>query len=399
MKVKHVLMIAAVLLAMLVMPVAAADTAQTGQTQIKGSGENPTFEFTIPTETVFDNTGNAVLNVELDQISDYPGLAVTFVVTSANNFAIVHESGAHSISYTLKNGDIVIGNGDIAVKVLEVGEYPLNLALEEDFRYKAGNYADTLTFTVDLSKPTPVSNAAELVDALTSAESGDTIVVAAGSYTFPTSELKNAGDGVTLVCAEGTVFEGNSKANINGATVIGATFSNPSGTAVDQTINGVFKDCTFTGSNGLRYCYAGDNVVFENCEFSGSVYGAHFDGGANDVVFKGCTFSGFNTFGAAITQLTLEDCKFISNGLSNYNGVNLWGDTELINCEFIFDGSASNEWVDLCGDGQSVTFTNCVVVVDAALGTEKPIEDVVGNYGDDNTITIDSVVFDIPNMS
>jgi hypothetical protein len=103
-----------------------------------------------------------------------------------------------------------------------------------------------------------------------------TVEIPAGTYTFPTSSLKA---GQTLNCAKGTVFKGNSKLNINGATVVGATFSNPTGTAADQTINGTFKNCTFDGSNGLRWCYAGETVVFENCVFSRDVYGVHFDGG------------------------------------------------------------------------------------------------------------------------
>ena len=67
------------------------------------------------------------------------------------------------------------------------------------------------------------------------------VSVASGEYTFPTSSVKA---GQTIICEEGTVFTGNSKLNISGATVVGATFSNPSGTTVDQTINGTFKDCT-----------------------------------------------------------------------------------------------------------------------------------------------------------
>jgi len=212
-----------------------------------------------------------------------------------------------------------------------------------------------------------------------------TVVVAEGTYTFPASSIKA---GQTLDCAEGVVFEGNSKLNINGATVVGATFSNPTGTAVDQTINGNFKDCIFTGKNGLRWCYAGANVVFENCVFDGSTYGVHFDGGANEATFKNCTFSGFNAMGGAITKLTLDGCTFKANGRSGYNGINLWGSTDLINCTFVFDGAASTEWVDACGDNKVYNFTNCVVTDGT---TETPIEEFVGNYGSGNIITVDGV--------
>ena len=231
------------------------------------------------------------------------------------------------------------------------------------------------TYTVGMTNET-------LTDALGDAKAGDTIKVPVGTYTFPASSLK---EGVTLNCAPGTVFEGNSKLNINGATVIGATFSNPTGIAADQTINGTFKDCTFTGQNGLRWCYAGETVVFENCVFDGSTYGVHFDGGANEVVFKDCTLSGFNAMGGAITKLTMEGCTFKANDRSGYNGINLWGNTDLVNCTFVFDGTKT-EWVDLCGDNKTVTFTNCVVTDGT---TETPIETVVGDYGAGNTIIVD----------
>ena len=102
------------------------------------------------------------------------------------------------------------------------------------------------------------------------------VSVAKGEYTFPTSSVK---DGQTIICEEGTVFTGKSSLDINGATVIGAEFKNENDNAVSGTINGTFKNCTFTGSNALRGCYAGETVVFENCVFDGDVYGAHFDGG------------------------------------------------------------------------------------------------------------------------
>ena len=217
----------------------------------------------------------------------------------------------------------------------------------------------------------------ELLDG---AVAGDTVEIPAGNFTFPTGLEA----GVTLNCAPGTVFEGTSKLD-DGVTVIGATFSNPTGTAADQTINGTFKNCTFTGKNGLRWCYAGDTVVFENCVFDGSTYGVHFDGGANDVKFINCTFSGFNALGGEIDLVTMEGCTFIANGRSNYNGINLWGSTTMTDCTFVFDGTAGYEWVDACGDNKTYSFEGCVVTDGK---TEKGIETVAGNYGKGNTVII-----------
>ncbi len=231
----------------------------------------------------------------------------------------------------------------------------------------------------------------ESFDELIKAPDADgNVEIPAGEYTFPASDLK---EGMTLNCAPGTVFEGKTSLNINGATVVGATFTSENSYLVkEQTINGTFKNCVFTNSDGLRSCYAGETVVFENCVFDTDFYGVHFDSGNNDVIFKGCTFTGFNTFGAALTKLTLEDCTFKYNGKGGYNGVNLWGDTDLINCTFVFDGSASYEWVDLAYKNKTVTFTNCIVTD----GTnETPIEEVVGNFEIGNTVIVDGtpVVF------
>ena len=189
-------------------------------------------------------------------------------------------------------------------------------------------------------------------------EAGATVNVMAGEYTFPSSSVA---EGVTIVCEEGTVFTGNSKLNIKGATVVGATFSNPSGNAVDQTINGTFKNCTFTGSNALRYCYAGETVVFEDCVFSGNTYGVHFDGGANDVIFRNCTISGFNGLGSELTMVTFEGCTFVGNGKSGYNGANLWGSATLKNCEFTFNGTTQYEWIDCIKADGTYTIEGCTI--------------------------------------
>ena len=203
---------------------------------------------------------------------------------------------------------------------------------------------------------------AEVTDNATLAEAlanGSTYVeVAAGEYTFPASSIAA---GAVIKCEEGTVFTGNSKLNIKGATVEGATFSNPSGTAVDQTINGTFKNCKFEGVNGVRWAYSGDTVVFEDCVFDGSTYGVHFDGGANDVVFRNCTISGFNALASSIAMVTFEGCTFVGNGKSGYNGANLWGSAKLIGCEFTFDGTTANEWIDCIGADKTYEFTSCTV--------------------------------------
>ena len=291
------------------------------------------------------------------------------IVVNGGTFATASSRSGYTAGVKTDNGTIIIKGGTFGF---------------DPTTWVAEGYVVTKTNGVWTVAPKATDSASlndAIADAIANGEKN--IGVAAGTYGKLPTGLQA---GMTLDCAEGTVFEGNSKLNINGATVIGATFSNPSGTAVDQTINGTFRDCDFTGSNALRWCYAGDNVVFENCTFSGDVYGVHFDGGADDVVFKNCTFSGFNALGGAITKLTLEGCTFVSNGRSNYNGINMWGSTEMIDCTFVFDGTAGYQWVDACGDNKTYTFTGCVV---SDGTTERALTAAdVGDYGTGNTITV-----------
>lgn len=204
----------------------------------------------------------------------------------------------------------------------------------------------------------PALEVADNNDDLSAAvKEGGVVYVGAGEFKMP----GGFGADVTLVCDEGTVFTGTSSLNINGATVVGATFSNPSGAVVSQKINGIFKGCTFDGYNALRYTYAGETVVFEDCVISGSLYGVHFDGGANDVIFRNCEISGFNGLGAELTMVTFENCTFKGNGKSGYNGANLWGSAKLVNCNFVFDGTTSNEWIDCIGADKTYEFVNCKV--------------------------------------
>ena len=226
--------------------------------------------------------------------------------------------------------------------------------------YDAGAEYSTIVSTVD-----------ELKNALTN--EADTIYVSAGTYDFPASSLS---EGDVIVCDKDTVFEGKSSLNINGATVVGATFDAGSGdTSASGTLNGKFKDCTFTGgSEGVRWCYtnAGETAVFENCVFETTFRGIHFDGMNGDVYFKNCIINGFNAFGGDGT-VHFEGCTF-GNDKSNYNGLNLYANANLTNCIFNYISGKTN-FIDMEGTGKTLTITNCTVTLD---GIAADIEDFVG---------------------
>ena len=326
--------------------------------------------------TVDNATINAKSGISFGTSKDVVMTNSTVVATGRYGYAVrVDADGARTA--TISNSTLTAGAPVLMRKA--TAEYTMNLTgntlnTTEVFQVivTASDYDDEEVMTVPTGEyvlnaddeyvvyPTEeglsmAKNSAELTAVAGELKEGDVLKVMAATYTFPTVNAN-----VTIECEEGTVFEGNSKLNIAGSTVIGATFSNPSGTAVDQTINGTFKNCTFTGSNALRWCYAGETCYFENCVFDGSTYGVHFDGGTDqDVYFKNCVFSGFNAFAAAINLVTFDGCTFKSNGKSGYNGANLWGSAKLINTNLVFDGSATYEWIDACSGDKEYEFQIC----------------------------------------
>lgn len=234
---------------------------------------------------------------------------------------------------------------------------------------------DVTTFTlVEEYNEVHANSNAMLKDWVEKAQAGDVVEVPAGEYTFPAGSIK---EGMTLKCAEGTVFEGSSNLNINGATVVGATFSNPNGNAAGSTINGTFKDCEFTGKNAFRYCYAGENAVFENCTFKelGDQWLFHFDGGDGNITCINCTFDGKRVaIGGSVNNLVMENCKFINGSYFNTY------------CNSTITDCALDTRVTPLGG--VVTYNNCT------KGGEALTIDKVKFYnGYDCTINIDDVTY------
>ena len=192
--------------------------------------------------------------------------------------------------------------------------------------------------TLNMKNGTPeeTDEAVKSIDDLKEAveTAGAVVTVAAGKYGALNMSFA---EGVTIVCEEGTIFEGWSKGNINGATIIGATFSNPTSTVMDQRINGNFKKCTFVGKNGLKSCNVNGEIVFEDCKFKGEDYNFHFDNGygKNDkITCINCEFTGFRIInvGAGVEQLIMRGCVFNKTYTNSY--CNTWGNALFENCVF-----------------------------------------------------------------
>ena len=208
------------------------------------------------------------------------------------------------------------------------------------------------------------------------------VTVAAGEYKFPASSVKA---GQTIDCKEGVVFTGTSSLNINGATVIGATFKNEGGQAVSGTVYGTFKNCTFIGAETLRWCYTseGKDVVFENCVIKTTLRGFHFDEMNSNVTFKNCEINGFNAYSGAGT-ITFEGCTF-GHDASKYNGLNIYTNTNVVNSTFNFVSGKTN-FIDMEGTGKTLTITNCTATLDGAAA--NVVEFVGGSKLADNTVVI-----------
>ena len=329
----------------------------------------------------------------------------TIVATGRYGYAVrVDADGARTA--TISNSTLTAGAPVLMRKA--TAEYTMNLTgntlnttevfqvivTSTDYDDKTALAAPTAEYTLNTEAdyvvyPTEeglsmAKNSAELTAVAAGLEDGDVLKVMAATYTFP--EVKKA---VTIECEEGTVFQGTSSLNLNPETVvIGATFANPSGNATGQTITGTFKGCTFTGSNAVRYSYPGTTCIFEDCVFSGSVYGFHVDAGTNPITFTRCTFSGFNAFGAEVPMVTFNECVFKSNGKSGYNGANLWGSATFNNTQFIFDDSAANEWIDAIGVEKTYVFKGCSVNGGSILNSSKIFSRNVGTK-----VTVDGVEY------
>ena len=223
-----------------------------------------------------------------------------------------------------------------------------------------------------------VTSTTDLATLLASIPAGQeaTVVVPKDNYTsFPANAMH---EGITLLCDEGTVFEGTSSLNVNGATIVGATFQSGSNDLVSNysTINGTYKDCVFNGD--LYYSKAGETIVFENCEFNGPDYALHFNENAagvtnTRVILRNCVVNSDwrVAIGAAISMFEATDTKFNVDGF-----INLWGKASFTNCEF----TTPYYWI--CSMDYT-TYTNCKLDGRALNASDIRIEDTAININGD----------------
>ena len=354
------------------------------------NGENFTFTPSLKNITITECTFNGgYMGLELRETENVTITNNEFNVADRNILLAVNTGCTYSGNITI-TGNVSnnakerfvrmsgAGNAVVVIKDNTIINY-----LGEDTDYI--KVTDGYNVTIENNTFAGIAeNAEQFKDALRNGE--NVVLAAAGEYTFP-ADLVQAGQ--TIICEEGVVFTGTSSLNINGATVVGATFKNVGGQAVSGTVYGTFKNCTFEGEETLRWCYTteGQNTVFENCVVKTTLRGIHFDAMNGDVTFKNCEINGFNAYSGTGT-MTFEGCTF-GNDASNYNGLNIYSNTTIVNCTFNYISGKTN-FIDMEGTGKTLTITNCTATLDGAAAN---VADLVGGSKlANNTVVIDDAV-------
>ena len=315
--------------------------------------ESKTTDRGIKIDNQYVNEGEAKVTLNIDGLK----------VKSQKKAAIMVKS--------TKGADINIKNIDIT----EVADDKANAVwVDEDTKQYAGLVTVTgasmiVEGVAPIEGETPEDIQAKLNAAVT--EENAVVQLPAGEYTFPNGFAK----GVTVICEEGTVFNGKSSLNINGATVMGATFQSGSDDLVAyySTINGTYKNCVFNGD--LKWSKAGDTVVFENCVFNGPDYALHFDSAVanSHVILKGCEVNSEwrVAIGAAVSMFEAIDTKFTVDGF-----INLWGKAKFTNCAF------NKPYYWICSMDYT-EYTNCTCEGRALVADDIRIEDTVIKINDE----------------
>ena len=157
MKVKHVLMIAAVLLAMLVVPVVAeeAPTTPAEKTQAVGIGVTvpAAYEIDIPASNFNFGASNYItkeIGISITKLG--PKDYINLTVVSAHDWNLIHVKGEQygMIEYNMTDGTTEFQDNDCIVQGKEVGEFKKSITFNLiGTPSKAGDYKDTLTFTAE----------------------------------------------------------------------------------------------------------------------------------------------------------------------------------------------------------------------------------------------------------
>ena len=299
MKVKHVLMIAAVLLAMFVAPVVADKSV------VISADVTESYEFSIPQDLQFNpvkagTTLTGTVSVVVKALD--PEAAVSITVDSGNNWYLNHEKSdtGYSLQYDMKkdDGTIIVDEGVVISTPYNASQDVIFTLLETPTR--SGEYTDTLTFTAEMVEANYDELIVDTVQKLQAAlddATGETTIVLGADITGDVTVTQKENVKITI--------DGNGK-NFDGTiTVDGKSQDSDVGAAL--TIKNVnFASSTITkaafiemgdGTSNTRYIY---HLTVEDCSFA-------YSGERTDVV-------AVKSYTGGDKYLTLDSCTISANG-------------------------------------------------------------------------------------
>ena len=107
---------------------------------------DPTYTVTIPATVALDETAT----IKAENVVVPKGKQVEVALTNANGFTVATPQGA-SLTYTVKNGETTVNEGDTVLTVNpdngKTGETTLTFTTPETVKF-AGDYTGTVTFTI-----------------------------------------------------------------------------------------------------------------------------------------------------------------------------------------------------------------------------------------------------------
>ncbi len=278
------------------------------------------------------NNVNAIYGENVAQHSLYVYGTVGNLVVNNGRVVVENTATVDKVELAPKTADAVVKLEAVGAPVVEkvvvnaTAEATVVVATPENVE----NALPTVEYTADSAVQEVIKYVAtsteELASLIAEVAEGTTIFVNADVVDFPAISKK-----ITLVSKNDTYVSrsGSIKTGVVGVVIDGFTFTNSVGyTTADIT----FQNCTFIGSNGLRWCYNTGVWNLKNCVFNTSVYGIHFDGNANSVVnIEGCTISGFNTIAQNI-NVNVKNSVFTKTDKTDYAVFQMRGITTITDC-------------------------------------------------------------------
>ena len=356
MKVKHVLMIAVVLLAMLVMPVVAEETPITQDTTDKRGqlavtdSLNQKYIVTIPDSVQF----NQEAKIAASEVTLNDGAALKVTVSSDGEWALVHQNqkDKHPYGMYIKGESTPVADGNSVLSMAYPSESAfvvLTFAKEGELK-KAGTWTDVLTFSVavdEIGATTVTKVYVSSAEGINFALDEKMDIIMTEDMTISSTDTPNSGYGAAGVKVDGVTFDGNGQTlTVNDAWGTWDCAVNPmSGTIKNLVIN-----------SGMRGIFMGDangDVYVDNVTIDGTVYTFNSDAGNKNygVYISNSTLNGWTSFSDAHKEVIFTNCNFGEG--AGYAFCRPYNACEFIGCTFEegfeFDTGAT----------RSITFTNC----------------------------------------